>query len=149
LVEVDAASSVPSYELRCQTAKLFLECASAMNCTEKSETSSDDITATKKCAESAIQVLGSLMAENDEVVEVWYLLGCAFMAFPPPNIDSAQYYWDQCMTMLIKVKEEMEECIDDDNADAAKELEAIEHQIDEVKNKLNDLGMKDKMDDSV
>ncbi|KAL3795256.1 hypothetical protein HJC23_008341 [Cyclotella cryptica] len=149
LVEVDAASSLPSYEFRCQSAKLFLECGSAMNCNDKSETSCDDITATKKCAETAIQILGSLMAENDEVVEVWYLLGCAFMALSPPNIDSAQYYWDQCMTMLIKVKEEMEECIDDDNVDAAKELEAIEQQIDEVKNKLNDLGMKDKMDDSL
>ncbi|KAL7485223.1 hypothetical protein ACHAW6_010823 [Cyclotella cf. meneghiniana] len=149
LVEVDAASCLPSYEFRCQTAKLFLECGSAINCNEKSEPPSDNITTTKKCAESAIQILGSLMAENDEVVEVWYLLGCAFMAFSPPNIDSAHYYWDQCMTMLIKVKEEMEECIDDDNSDAAKDLEAIEQQIDEVKNKLNDLGMKDKMDNSI
>ena len=37
--------------------------------------------ATKEsCCEAAVQVLGSLLAENDEVIEIWYLMGCAFQA---------------------------------------------------------------------
>jgi hypothetical protein len=128
LLEVDAASNLPSYGFRCQTA-------------------SDEDDVTKKCSESAIQILGSLMAENDEVIEVWYLLGCAFMACSPPQIDSAYYYWDQCMSMLIKVKQDIQECMDDDNENAEGELEAIEEQIGQVKQKLEEIGVKDQIED--
>lgn len=147
LVEVDAASNLPGYEFRCQTAKLFLEISSSINCEENDETSGDGNTTKKKCAEAAIQILGSLMAENDEVIEVWYLLGCAFMACSPPNVDSAHYYWDECMSMLIRVKQDMEECIDDEEEDAAGEMEAIDQQIDAVKKKLQELDVKEDMDD--
>ena len=146
LLEVDAASSLPSYEFRCQTAKLFMEIASVIECEEK-QASSDDSNATKQCAESAIQILGSLMAENDEVIEVWYLLGCAFMASSPPQAESAHYYWDQCMNMLLKVKQDMEECIEDDSDDAAEQIEAIDQQIEEVKKKLDGIDVKEEMED--
>jgi len=127
LVEVDAASSLPGYEFRCQTVKILLECASLM----------EDFETKNQCAESGIQVLGSLMAENDEVIEVWYLLGCAFMACLPPNKDSAKYYWENAMSMLSKVKGELESTLDDDE-DGYKEneLEAVESQIIEVRKKL-------------
>jgi len=143
LLEVDAACNLPSYEFRCQTAKLFMEIASVIDCEKKASVESDN--ETKKCAEAAIQVLGSLMAENDEVIEVWYLLGCAFMACSPPQTHSAHYYWDQCMTMLIKVKQDMEECLDGDDENANDELEAIEQQIGEVRKKLDEIDMKDDM----
>lgn len=140
LLEVDAASGLPSYEFRCQTAKLFMEIASVIECEEKQASSaSNDNNATKKCAETAIQILGSLMAENDEVVEVWYLLGCAFMASSPPQVESAQYYWDQCMTMLIKVKQDIEEAIDDESDHVEEQLEAINQQIEEVQKKLEEI----------
>lgn len=145
LLEVDAASNLPSYGFRCQTAKLLMEIASTISCEEK-KASSDEDNVTKKCAESAIQILGSLMAENDEIIEVWYLLGCAFMACSPPQIDSAYYYWDQCMSMLIKVKQDIQEYMDDDNENAEGELEAIEEQIGQVKQKLEEIGVQDEIE---
>ena len=132
LVELDAASSLPEYNFRCQTAKIMLECASLL------ENGSHDTK--NQCAESAIQVLGSLLSENDEVIEVWYLLGCAFMACTPPNLESANYYWETALTMLTKAKESLEESIgdgaNDDDGFSENELEAIECQIIEVKKKL-------------
>ncbi|KAL7514167.1 hypothetical protein ACHAXN_013269 [Cyclotella atomus] len=148
LIEVDAASSLPSYEFRCQTAKLFMEIASVFGCEEKKSSSDNNNNATMKCAEAAIQILGSLMAENDEVIEVWYLLGCAFMASSPPQVESARYYWDQSMDMLVKVKQDMKECMDEEDEDVAAEVEAIDEQIGEVRKKLDEIdakeeGMKD------
>lgn len=145
LLEVNAASTLPSYEFRCQTAKLFMEIATVID-GEKKKASSDDDTITKTCAEVSIQILGSLMAENDEVIEVWYLLGCAFMACSPPQVESAHYYWDKCMTMLLKVKQEMKECIDDNEASGV-DTEGIDEQIEEVKRKLELIDAKDKMVD--
>ena len=130
LVDVEAASSLPEYNFRCQTAKIMLECASLVE--------NDSSGATKnQCAESAIQVLGGLLAENDEVIEVWYLLGCAFMACTPPNEESAHYYWENALTMLTRAKEGLEQQVDDDDDGYIEnELEAIECQILEVKEKL-------------
>jgi len=133
LVDVDAASSLPEYNFRCQTAKIMLECASLLE-----NDSSDANDTINQCAESAIQVLGSLIAQNDEVIEVWYLLGCAFMACTPPNPESAHYYWENALTMLNKVKKGLEESIDDYDDDECieNELEVIECQIIDVKKKL-------------
>jgi len=130
LVDVDAASSLPEYHFRCQTAKIMLECASLIRNGE-----SDAMETSNQCVESAIQVLGSLLAENDEVIEVWYLLGCAFMACTPSNLESAHHYLENALSMLTKVKEDLEESIGDDENDE-NELEAIECQMIEVKKKL-------------
>lgn len=136
LVDVEAASSLPEYNFRCQTAKIMLECASLLK-DDNSGVSNDDTI--NRCAESAIQVLGSLLAENDEVIEVWYLLGCAFMACSPPLLESAHYYWENALTMLNKAKEGLGQSIEyenDDDGCIENELEAIECQIIEVKKKL-------------
>lgn len=134
LVDVEAASSLPEYNFRCQTAKIMLECASLL-ATE----SSGKEEMVNQCAESAIQVLGSLLAENDEVIEVWYLLGCAFMACSPPNPESAHHYWENALTMLTRAKEGLEQMVGDDEDDddgIENELEAIECQIIDVQKKL-------------
>lgn len=129
LVDVEAADSLPEYSFRCQTAKIMLECASLLD--------NADNDTKNQCAESAIQVLGSLLAENDEVIEVWYLLGCAFMACTPSNDDSAHYYWESALSMLLKVKEDLEKSLEEDeDANDEYELEVVESQIIEVKKKL-------------
>jgi len=155
LVNVEAASSLPEYNFRCQTVKIMLECASLL---ENGENSSNFDSAAKNkdemintCAESAIQVLGSLIAENDEVIEVWYLLGCAFMACKPSNEDSAKYYWNHALEMLQKVKEGLEEAIDcggDDEDEAENELEMIMCQIQDIQKKLGGTQGDEKMDDT-
>jgi hypothetical protein len=129
LVDVEAASTLPEYNFRVQTAKIMLECASLL------ENSDND--AKIQCAESAIQVLGSLLAENDEVIEVWYLLGCAFMACTPSNHESAHYYWENALTMLTKVKQDLEKSLEEEEDEHDEyELEVVECQISEVKKKL-------------
>jgi len=128
LLEVDAASTLPEYGFRLQTAKIMLECTSLVD---------DENNITKeRCSESAIQVLGSLLAENDEVIEVWYLLGCAFMSCSPPNPDSARHYWENAIDMLTKAKEQLQHS----NEDVACELEVLQSQLEEVTNKLEELG---------
>jgi len=128
LLELDAASTLPEYGFRLQTAKIMLECTSLVD---------DGNNNTKeRCSESAIQVLGSLLSENDEVIEVWYLLGCAFMSCSPPNPDSARHYWENAVDMLTKAKEQMEHS----GEDVACELEVIQSQLEEVTKKLDELG---------
>jgi hypothetical protein len=51
------------------------------------------------------------------------------------------------MSMLIKVKQDIQECMDDDNENAEGELEAIEEQIGQVKQKLEEIGVKDQIED--
>ncbi len=139
-VDVEAASSLPEYHFRCQTAKIMLECASLIK-----NFDSYSLETSNQCVESAIQVLGSLLAEDDEVIEVWYLLGCAFMACTPSNLDSANHYLETALSMLTKVKQDLENSIGDSDDDE-NELEAIECQIIEVKKKLGTYN-EDTMDD--
>ena len=126
LVEVEAASQLPEYNFRCQTAKIMLECASLQK-----EGDND-------CIEASIQVLGSLLAENDEVADVWLLMGCSFAALSPPNNDAAKYYWETALSMLNTAKEGLEVMIEDDaeNECLEQERQSIQCQLEEVKAKL-------------
>jgi len=115
LKNVDAASNLPSFEFRCQSAKLLLECAG------------------EECVRAAIQVLGSLLAENDEVVEIWYLLACAFEASDGKEL--AVEYWQQALEMLQKVQEGLKQ-EDEDDDDVIQQLNECEDQIADIENKL-------------
>lgn len=130
--EIDAADNLPGYEFRCQTAKLLLECASS---------SENESTTKQQCVQAAIHVLGSLLAEEDEVVEVWYLLGCAFdMMQQPTHPDLAQHYWESALQMLLKVQEQLKQEVDyEDDDDVLEQLTEVEGQIQEIQNKLQRL----------
>ena len=145
LVEIDAASALPGFEFRCQTSKILLECAAVLGDSDRGgggvgvgdedDVGSDENDARKNaCVESAIQVLGSLLAENDEVVEVWYLLGCAFEATTPTNVDAAKYYWETALTMLAKVKEGMDMAGDEVDDE---EKQCIIDQTNEIKERVD------------
>lgn len=136
LVEVDAVDGLPSVEFRSQTAKLLLECGA-------DEVEREDIT---KCHQAAIHVLGSLMAENDEVPEIWYLLGCAFQACK--NAENAKYYWNKALEMLTNIQKQMEEESDnmegdDEDEELDMQLQDIACQMEEVRSKLEDLEEED------
>ena len=138
LEHVDEATSLPNYEFRCQSSKLLLECG-ALN---------PDYSLL--CNEAAIQVLGSLLAENDEVIEIWYLLGCAFHSLK--NYDMAKQYWERALEMLQKVKkgydeqEMMDDDDDDDDDDIEEQMEEIEAQIDDIQDKLQQMQSMESMD---
>jgi len=110
-----ATNKLPDFDFRCQTAKILLECASVIEENtdlEKNDKETDMIEDTEQkpyCIEAAIQVLGSLIAENDESIEVWYLLGCAFESMTPKNVESAKYYWETALKMLEKEKKELDQ----------------------------------------
>ncbi len=120
LVEVDAANNLPGFEFRCQTAKILLECAAALK-VSNADIDENDNERRSLCVEASIYVLGSLLAENDEVVEIWYLTGCAFAAADPPDSELAAYYWKHALDMLDKVKQQLEE-----------EVHLVEGNTDEV-----------------
>lgn len=153
-----AAHKLPGFEFRCQTAKILLECASVLEQQEDLEKTdqlssypsesqskidmNDDTEQRPYCIEAAIQVLGSLLAENDEVVEVWYLLGCAFASTMPKNIEAAKYYWETALELLGKIKKGIEKDTPmlkgDNGEDMQSEIGDVNVQIEELKMKLRD-----------
>jgi tetratricopeptide (TPR) repeat protein len=151
LQEVDAANSLPEFEFRCQTAKLLLECAAMLK--EESNSTSSDKTPTpnpqeQQCLQAAISVLGSLLAQNDEVVEIWFLTGCVFHAKKNASGDSAaRYYFQRTMEMLVDIRKALgkeAQYADTDNEeeqeDIQAQLEENETQIEDVQAKLDELG---------
>lgn len=123
LTNVEAVNTLPGFEFRCQTSKLLMECASH----------------NEDCIAAAIQVLGSLLAENDEVVEIWYLLGCAFeLNSTTTTNELAVQYFQQALEMLQKVLEGLKQ-EDEDDDDVMQQLNECEGQIKDIQNKLQRL----------
>jgi hypothetical protein len=88
-------------------------------------------------------VLGSLLAQNDEVVEIWYLTGCAFAAKMPPLIDASLYYLEHAQAMLTDIRmgitQELQ-CIDHpETSDLEHELELNKEQMNDVVSKLEEI----------
>ncbi|CAM9281280.1 unnamed protein product [Discosporangium mesarthrocarpum] len=71
---LETCEEPPGQEFRISLAKILLECT--VNSTP--------------CSEKALQVLYGLMQEDDENVEVWYLLGVTFMRMSPAETESAR-----------------------------------------------------------
>lgn len=154
LTEVDAADSLPSFEFRSQTAKLLLECATDEekiddnNSHQKQPSDMAKQQERQLCKRAAIHVLGSLLAENDEVPECYYLLGCAFMA--AANEELASYYWSRALELLTSIQNELEKAaeetdmnddVEDDELEV--QMQAIACQIEEISSKLEEIAEAD------
>lgn len=134
LMALDSVQALPMFEFRCQTAKLLLE--------------------TNQPA-MAIDVIGSLLAENDQVIEIWILAGDAFAALdqqqdnddemntdgePLPHV----HYWERAVEMLTVVKGNLEQELQDDgnndqeDDDLQQQLDQVEAQLDDVRTKLEE-----------
>lgn len=139
LVEVEAASNLPEFEFRCQTAKLLLECAGLL----KENSMNDPSNQEDECVTAAISVLGSLLAQNDEVIEIWYLTGCAFAAKKPILTDTATFYLERAKEMLTDIRKAMkdeEQFIDEsERPEFMEQLEMNESQMKDVQSKLDEL----------
>lgn len=151
LKEVEAANNLPEFEFRCQTAKLLLECAELLKERSNSmDDSSNNSDQSDECIVAAISVLGSLLAQNDEVIEIWYLTGCAFAAKKPPLADAARFYLERAKEMLTDIRKalkEEERFVDDsERSDLEEQLEMNSTQMNDVQSKLNELP--DKAEDS-
>ena len=141
LQEVDAANNLPGFEFRCQSAKLLLECAALLQGNDGYL--NDQNSKAQQCVIAAIAVLGSLLSQNDEVIEVWYLTGCAFASKRPLVSESAIFYLQRAMEMLKAVRKALENearFIDEvENDGIAEELEENQIQIDDVQAKLDEV----------
>ena len=151
LKEVEAANNLPEFEFRCQTAKLLLECAELLKERSNSmDDSSNNSDQSDECIVAAISVLGSLLAQNDEVIEIWYLTGCAFAAKKPPLAEAARFYLERAKEMLTDIRKalkEEERFVDDsERSDLEEQLEMNSTQMNDVQSKLNELP--DKTEDS-
>ena len=137
LLEVEAANNLPEFEFRCQTAKLLLECAGLLK--EGSSSSYQE----NECISAAISVLGSLLAQNDEVVEIWYLTGCAFAAKHAPLVETAKFYFKRAKEMLTDIqkalKDELQFSDDSEREDLKEQLEMNATQLSDVQSKLDTL----------
>lgn len=133
LLETEAVKSLPGFEFRCQTAKLLLECAGVL----KEETAAERDEREEQCVQAAVDVLGSLLAENDEVAEIWYLTGNAFAAMNPPNSELAAHYWERTLEMLISVKDSIEQELLE--MPTEEETEALQMQLQEVSTQEEDV----------
>ena len=141
LLETEAVQKLPGFEFRCQTAKLLLECAAVL---KKEQDGKELDVRQQQCVRAAIDTLGSLMAENDEVVEIWSLAGEASMATDPPSSKAAKHYWERSVEMLSSVKDSIEEQLqevedDDEEEELNQELEEVMCQLDSVQVKLKDI----------
>jgi tetratricopeptide (TPR) repeat protein len=130
LLELDSAQNLPDFEFRCQTAKLLLECTAVLK--EQSDLR------WRNCAKAAVLVLGSLMAENDEVIEIWFLMGEANYAMDCPEV--AVHYWTRTKEMLTCVQESLEQEIADSLNE--EEEDVLQQQLDEVTCQLDDVTTK-------
>jgi tetratricopeptide (TPR) repeat protein len=153
LLEVDAAEGLPSFDFRLQTAKILLECSARNNSEDKNGSPkgfSDKDSAQAKCNAASIHVLGSLLAENDEVPDVWYLLGCAYRG--QGNCELATFYWSRALELLsimLKDLEAQQEDGDDmqvedgddeeQEEEIAMQMQAISCKMEDIKSKLEDL----------
>jgi len=146
LLELQEVQDLPGYEFRCQTAKLLLECAGALMEEKESQA---------KFAHAAIDVLGSLLAENDEVVEVWILVGDAFHAIGEKTDEQQElscHYWERALEMLEVVQksliEEQQEAEDMGEEDGLQEqLDSVVCQMEELRMKLEETKGADSMEE--
>ncbi|GMI04955.1 hypothetical protein TrLO_g2844 [Triparma laevis f. longispina] len=130
--ELKRVEELPGFEFRTQTSKLMLECAGVEGLGKEE---------VLKLADGAIMVLGSILCENDEVVETFFLLGCAFATLG--DSENAMTYLNRAKEMLEKVKKGMEEELrnlqgfDVDGLGA--QVEGIEDQMDMIDDKIEEV----------
>ncbi|GMH77336.1 hypothetical protein TrST_g10568 [Triparma strigata] len=131
-LELSSIDSLPGFEFRTQTSKLLLECSSVENLPPPIVTALGD---------AAVAVLGSLLCENDEVVETFFLLGCAFARLEEG--DEAMNYLNRAKEMLEKVKKGIEEELNSldgfDTEGLAEQAESIEDQMDMISDKITEI----------
>ena len=83
------AEDCPDLSFCVQTAKLLVECAPS----------------NPMLAESAMDLCQLLLEEDDEDVEVWYIMGVAALGACPPNTDAAQYHLEHARDMILTHQE--------------------------------------------
>lgn len=74
------------------TAKLLIEC-SAMEA---------------QLADCAMDVIADLLQQDDENLELWYMMGVASMSLQPPDLESGRFHFERAKEMMDEMKESIE-----------------------------------------
>ena len=83
----------PELEFYIATAKYMVECA----------------TVVPVLAEYAMELVTSLLHDDDENIELWYIMGVAALSCRPPDREGARYHLDTAKTMMETLLENMME----------------------------------------
>lgn len=92
ILDAQKSESPIETEVRLAAVRLLLECAPHA----------------PSCAENAVELLSTLMQEDDENIEVWFLMGVALFQQAPPDLLSAKRYLLTASQMLDSVKQSMQ-----------------------------------------
>lgn len=89
---VAAAEQHPvDFDHRFAAARILLECAPYAH----------------QCADAALDLLSNLMREDDENIEIWFLMGVGFFQQSPPDIALSREYLNKAGEMLDKERQSM------------------------------------------
>ncbi|CAM9181062.1 unnamed protein product [Chrysoparadoxa australica] len=83
---------LPDYEFRVSSAKVVL-----LECTESSKLGN-------RCCTASLEILSQLLKEDDENIEIWYLMGVAFYRLEPPDLGFARQHLETAASMLEEVR---------------------------------------------
>jgi tetratricopeptide (TPR) repeat protein len=119
---INAAQEEIDSEMRQATCRLLLECAPYE----------------PQCADAALDLLSRLMQEDDENVEIWFMMGVGFFQQSPPDIDMSQEYLNKAKEMLEKVRDNMGGGIFPHET----QLKLVEDQLELVNNYIEEEGNK-------
>lgn len=144
-----AVQRLPSFEFRTQTVKILLECADVLKEDVNNFGPNDEepfASLRKQCLDHAVDVLGSLLAENDEVIELFDLLGDTFSSksrlfsrsTTQNDSELAVAYWERALDMLetakVSIGQAQEQMLNEDDM--------IQRQFDEVLCRLDEINFK-------
>ena len=51
----------------------------------------------------AMTLITDLLHDDDENVEIWYMMGVASLSVSPPDTDSARYHLEVARDMMVKL----------------------------------------------
>ncbi len=110
---------LPNLMFRVQTAKLLLECQAYKK--------------GKKCAKQAIKILEACKCEDDEIMEVWYLLGVAYFTQRKPDLAMARAHLQYAQGAMRKQQQQQQQQVNgaekDESFDYDDHLRLVEEQL--------------------
>lgn len=95
VVGAEASAEVqdpPEVDFCISTAKYMIECASM----------------DRQLAEDAMTLLVDLLDDDDENVELWYIMGVAALSLDPPDVGAARHHLEQAKSFMDLAREEMD-----------------------------------------
>eukprot|EP01035_Chromulina_nebulosa_P022640 gene22640-29314_t len=87
--DIETVEDSPESEFCITTAKILIECGSI----------------NPELIGYACELLNSLLQEDDENIELWYISGVAALTMKPPDIENARYYLENANYMMEKLQE--------------------------------------------